>query len=77
MIVMDRPPFLSKSDPSQENEEDAWPSQPPPQQPVFIQQQRPAPDIFEQLKMNPMALVVIGIIIGVFLVNMRPVVIKP
>jgi hypothetical protein len=35
------------------------------------------PDIFEQLKMNPMALVVIGIVIGAFLVNMRPVVIKP
>jgi hypothetical protein len=77
MIVMDRPPFLSKNDPSPENEDDTWPSQPPPQQPVFIQQQRPAPDIFEQLKMNPMALVVIGIIIGAFLVNMRPVVIKP
>ena len=73
---MDRPPFLSKSDPSPENEEDPWPQQPHPQQPVFVQAQR-QPDIFEQLKMNPMALVVIGIIIGAFLVNMRPVVIKP
>ena len=73
---MDRPQFLSKSDPSQENEEDQWPSQPHPQQPVFVQPPR-QPDIFEQLKMNPMALVVIGIIIGAFLVNMRPVVIKP
>ena len=33
MIVMDRPPFLSKNDPSPENEDDPWPSQPPPQQP--------------------------------------------
>lgn len=75
---MDRPQFLSKNDQSPENEDDAWPSQPPPQQPVFIQQQRPQQfDIFEQLKMNPMALVVIGIVIGAFLVNMRPVVIKP
>ena len=33
-------------------------------------------DVFESLKGNPMALVLLGIIIGALLVNMRPVVIK-
>jgi hypothetical protein len=36
----------------------------------------PKPDVFESLKGNPMALVLLGIIIGALLVNMRPVVIK-
>lgn len=70
---MDRPPpFLSKNDPSPENE-DEWPSQPPPQQHFIPRTSQP--DIFDQLKSNPMALVLIGIIIGAILVNMRPVVI--
>lgn len=33
-------------------------------------------DVFESFKGNPMALVLLGIIIGALLVNMRPVVIK-
>jgi hypothetical protein len=36
----------------------------------------PRADVFESLKGNPMALVLLGIIIGALLVNMRPVVIK-
>jgi hypothetical protein len=36
----------------------------------------PKADVFESLKGNPMALVLLGIVIGALLVNMRPVVIK-
>jgi len=36
----------------------------------------PRADVFESLKANPMALVLLGIVIGALLVNMRPVVIK-
>lgn len=36
----------------------------------------PKADVFESLKANPMALVLLGIVIGALLVNMRPVVIK-
>jgi hypothetical protein len=37
---------------------------------------QPRADVFESLKANPMALVLLGIVIGALLVNMRPVVIK-
>lgn len=37
----------------------------------------PKPDMFDQLKGNPMALILLGIIIGVLLSNMRPVIIQP
>jgi hypothetical protein len=36
----------------------------------------PKADVFDSLKANPMALVLLGIVIGALLVNMRPVVIK-
>jgi hypothetical protein len=36
----------------------------------------PKPNLYESIKDNPMALILIGIIIGAILVNMRPVVIK-
>lgn len=36
----------------------------------------PKADVLESLKANPMALVLLGIVIGALLVNMRPVVIK-
>ena len=35
------------------------------------------PDVFESLKANPMGLILLGIIIGVLIANMRPVVIQP
>jgi hypothetical protein len=36
----------------------------------------PKADVLDSIKGNPMALVLLGIIIGALLVNMRPVVIK-
>ena len=33
-------------------------------------------DVFDSLKANPMSLILLGIIIGVLIANMRPVVIK-
>jgi hypothetical protein len=36
----------------------------------------PKADVLESIKGNPMALVLLGIVIGALLVNMRPVVIK-
>lgn len=47
--------------------------QDPPEQP---ERDQPKPDVLESLKGNPMALILLGIIIGALLVNMRPVVIK-
>ena len=80
---MDNLPFLSKSGeqlpsrsappPQDENEYDEppprfWP--PPPQL------QRPSP--FDSLKDNHIALILIGIVIGVLIMNMRPpIIVKP
>jgi hypothetical protein len=36
----------------------------------------PKPDVFEALKANPMSLILLGIVIGVLLANMRPVIIQ-
>lgn len=46
--------------------------QPPVERDTVVQKA----DVFESLKGNPMALVLLGIVIGALLVNMRPVVIK-
>jgi hypothetical protein len=74
---MDRPPpFLSKSDQSNLQETEEWPEHPTYQRnQVFDAQQKPQ-SFFDGLKDNPMALVLIGIILGAILVNMRPLVIK-
>jgi hypothetical protein len=72
---MDRPPpFLSKSDPSNLQESEEWQDPPPYQRSQLIE--HPKPSFVDGLKDNPMALVLIGIIIGAILVNMRPLVIK-
>jgi hypothetical protein len=34
-------------------------------------------DMFESLRANPMGLILLGIIVGVIIANMRPVVIQP
>jgi hypothetical protein len=34
-------------------------------------------DVFESLRTNPMGLILLGIIVGVIIANMRPVVIQP
>jgi hypothetical protein len=82
VVVMENLPFLKQNEPQSRNaqSESEWPQRPPPH---YMQDDEPrdvatAPkaDVFESLKGNPMALVLLGIIIGALLVNMRPVVIK-
>jgi len=82
VVVMENLPFLKQNEPQSRNapSESDWPQRPPPH---YMQDDEPrdiavAPkgDVFESLKGNPMALVLLGIIIGALLVNMRPVVIK-
>lgn len=73
---MDRPPpFLSKSDPSNLQESEEW-QEAPPFQRTQVFDAHPKPSFFDGLKDNPLALVLIGIILGAVLVNMRPLVIK-
>lgn len=78
---MENLPFLKQNEPQSRNapSESEWPQQ---QQQRYMQEEArdvataPKADVFESLKGNPMALVLLGIIIGALLVNMRPVVIK-
>jgi hypothetical protein len=75
---MENLPFLKQNEPQSRNapSESEWPQQ---QQQRYMQEDvavAPKADVFESLKGNPMALVLLGIIIGALLVNMRPVVIK-
>jgi hypothetical protein len=75
---MDNLPFLSQSQQQQsgplpqisESDEPQWrqayPASPPPSR----------PDMLDSIKSNPMALVLVGIVIGAILMNMRPVIIK-
>lgn len=73
------PPFLSsKSDAPEANE---WPARPEPE-PVFRSspslnlQEKESP--FDKLKGNPLVMgMLIGIVIGIILTNMRPVIINP
>jgi len=79
---MENLPFLSKSgEPQLRNDrpqsESEWPQQ---QQqtrfePVYAEAHKP--DVLESLKANPMGLILLGLIIGILLANMRPVVIQP
>lgn len=81
VTTMENLPFLKQNDrePPSRNapSESDWP-----QHQRYVPQQEdvaiagPRPDVFESLKANPMALVLLGIVIGALLVNMRPVVIK-
>lgn len=78
---MENLPFLSKSEPQSRSEaEHDWrPTENAfePREPYAPQQaQKPATDALEFLKANPMGLILIGIVIGVLIANMRPVVIK-
>ena len=72
------PPFLSssKSDAPEANE---WPARPDPE-PVFRSslnlQEKESP--LDKLKGNPLVMgMLIGIVIGIILTNMRPVIINP
>ena len=79
---MENLPFLKQNDrePPSRNapSESDWPQHQRyvPQQEDVVMVAPPRPDVFESLKANPMALVLLGIVIGALLVNMRPVVIK-
>jgi hypothetical protein len=76
---MENLPFLTKNESQSRNErapsESEWHPAPPQQM-----YEPPAPskvDALETLKANPMGLILIGIIIGVLIANMRPVIIQP
>lgn len=58
-------PNVRQLPPRSENE---WPQETP----ITL----PKQDIFDSLRANPMGLVLLGIIIGVLIANMRPVIIK-
>jgi hypothetical protein len=80
--VMENLPFLSKSDqPSQSRNgppsESDWPIQEPPRPMMFQGEPPQKNDPFEFLKnTNPVGLILIGIVIGVLVVSMRPIVIQ-
>jgi hypothetical protein len=80
VTTMENLPFLKQNDrePPSRNapSESDWPREPQRYAQDDIVMAPPRPDVFESLKANPMALVLLGIIIGALLVNMRPVVIK-
>jgi hypothetical protein len=67
---MDPHHHLSRKPQSEDQEHEEWHPNP-----VFVQAPK-SQDIFENLKGNPLALVLLGIVIGVLIVNMRPLVIK-
>ena len=87
---MENLPFLSQSaEPSSRNvpppdpePRRAWTpqqdfdEQPPPRRfvPAFEPRQQ---NIFESLKENQVALILIGIVIGVLIMNMRPIIVNP
>ena len=73
------PPFLSsKSDVHEANE---WPASRQTPEPVFrsmLQQQDREESPLDKLKGNPLVMgMLIGVVIGIILTNMRPVIINP
>ena len=78
---MENLPFLSKSgEPQLRNDrpqsESEWPQQQQTRfEPDYTVQAKP--DVLESLKANPMGLILLGLILGILLANMRPVVIQP
>ena len=79
-IIMDHPSFLSsKSEELPEANE--WPTVAPPPEPVYNRSSlntQKKEDPIDKLKSNPVVLgILIGIVIGILLTNMRPVIINP
>jgi hypothetical protein len=78
---MENLPFLSKNDqPSQSRNgppsESDWPVQEPPQR-IFQRDIESPKDPLEFLKnTNPIGLILLGIVIGVMIVSMRPIVVQ-
>jgi hypothetical protein len=80
IVQMENLPFLSKGqEPQLRNDrpqsESEWPQQQTRFEPVYAEPHKP--DVLESLKANPMGLILLGLIIGILLANMRPVVIQP
>ena len=79
-IVMDNLPFLSqsqsqsRSEVQQQPDESEWQAEQPTLQRYISPPSKP--DLLDSIKSNPMALILIGIIVGAMLMNMRPVIIK-
>jgi hypothetical protein len=82
---MENLPFLSKSDqPSQSRNgppsESEWPVQEPPRNRMFqpdFEMPTQKNDPFEFLKnTNPVGLILLGVVIGVLIVSMRPIVVQ-
>ena len=80
--TMENLPFLAKSEESKSARPQSpseWPQQNA--EPMFVPQfappreSNPATDLFKN--MNPMAILLLGIVIGVIVVSMRPIVIQP
>jgi hypothetical protein len=70
------PPFLSSKNEESEPPANEWPAAPSPV-PMF-RQAPPAENQIDKLKNNPIVLgILIGIVIGILLTNMRPVIINP
>lgn len=72
-IMDDRspPPFLSSKSAETEHQANEWPSVRPP--PPALQENQ-----IDKLKNNPVILgILIGIVIGILLTNMRPLIINP
>jgi hypothetical protein len=88
---MENLPFLSQSaepssrsvQPPEPEPRRAWTPQPdfeePPPQRRFvpISDQARQQNVFESLKENQVALILIGIVIGVLIMNMRPIIVNP
>jgi hypothetical protein len=72
---MENLPFLSKSEPQQQNAqlENEWVRE----EQRFQQFSEPKKDPFDMLKTaNPVALILLGIVIGTLIVSMRPIVVQ-
>jgi hypothetical protein len=82
---MENLPFLAKSSPelpsrnvpSQEPDAPRWPEPPEPPSRRFVPLQEPKKDPFAALKENHVALILLGIVIGVIIMNMRPIIVNP
>jgi hypothetical protein len=85
---MENRPFLSNPEPSSRNVplpesepvREVWTPQPdfePPQRQFYAEPPRPKSDPFAMFKENNIGLILLGIVIGVIIMNMRPIIVNP
>ena len=77
MTAMENLPFLqqNQNEPLSRSEPLEWREAPP--QSRFVAKNTEKTDVFESLKnVNPVALILIGIVIGTIIVSMRPIVVQ-